>query len=68
MSIAENSVHLHADSEDPDQTGRMSRPILVFAGLMSFCLFHRSFSDAKTVTFQFNYIERQGTQHGPVTQ
>ena len=30
--VAEDSMFLHADSEDSDQTGRMPRLILVFAG------------------------------------
>ena len=62
-------MHLHVDSENSDQIGQMSRLICVFAGLTSFffCFvvlrlrFYRSFSDAKTVTFQFSYTERQST-------
>ena len=30
--VAKDPMSLHADSEDSDRTGRMSRPIRVFAG------------------------------------
>ena len=36
--VSKDPIFLHADSEDPDQTGRMSRLIWVFAGRIAILL------------------------------
>ena len=56
--VAEDSVFLHADSEDSDQTGRMPRLIWVFAGRRDhFIILSWGSSNAKNVWLSFRFSD-----------